>query len=205
MSQLRYDARGSSPACPAKVPDTRVREGFGSVGWLTGAERASLTVIVDRLIPPGADAAAEPGAAEAGVVDYIDGILDAFSVVPPRIFAGGPSSGRFGGSASYEPFLPLTRVQEIAWRQRIEGWQQVYRSELAALGEDFLAAEPERQDALLAEQEEFAALVYEHTCEGYYAAPEYGGNRDLAGWKLANWAGDVAPRGWTADEVTHPV
>jgi hypothetical protein len=175
------------------------------VGWLSDADRQTLATVVDRLIPPGEDPAAEPGAAAAGVVDYIDGLLDAFSVVPPRIFAGGPSSGRFGGEASYEPFLPLTRVQEVAWRERIGGWQQVYRDGLTALtGAELVTAEPARQDELIAAQTAFAALVYEHTCEGYYAAPEYGGNRDLAGWRLANWAGDVAPRGWTADEVSSP-
>jgi hypothetical protein len=174
------------------------------VGWLTDAERQTLTAVVDRLIPPGENASTEPGAADAGVVDYIDWLLDAFSVVPPRVFAGGPSSGRFGGAAAYEPFLPLTRLEEIAWRERIGGWQQVYRSGLAALGADFVTAEPDRQDELIAAQAEFAALVYEHTCEGFYAAPEYGGNRELAGWRLANWSGDVAPRGWTADEVTAP-
>jgi hypothetical protein len=159
---------------------------------------------VDRLLPPGEDAVAEPGASDAGVVDYIDGLLDAFAHEPPRIFAGGPSSGRFGGASAYDQFLPLTRLQDIAWRDRIGGWQQTYRSGLAALGGEFVASAPEEQDALIAAQEEFAALVYEHTCEGYYAAPEYGGNRDLAGWRLASWAGDVAPRGWTAEEVSAP-
>jgi hypothetical protein len=174
------------------------------VGWLTDAERATLTVVVDRLIPPGDDPAAEPGAAAAGVVDYIDGLLDAFAVSPPRIFAGGPSSGRFGGASAYETFLPLTQLQEIAWRERIGGWQLVYREGISGLGTDFLAAEPTRQDELIAANEEFAGVVYEHTCEGFYAAPEYGGNRDLVGWRLASWTGDIAPRGWTADEVTAP-
>jgi hypothetical protein len=184
---------------------TRVSEkAVDLVGWLTDAERRALTSVVDRLIPAGDDAAAEPAAADAGVVDYIDGLLDAFAVVPPRIFAGGPSSGRFGGASAYEPFLPLTRLQEIAWRERIGHWQQIYRSGLAGLGADFVTAAPARQDELIAANEEFAAVVYEHTCEGYYAAPEYGGNRDLAGWRLAKWAGDVAPRGWTDEEVSAP-
>jgi hypothetical protein len=173
------------------------------VRWLSDAERQTLAAVVDRLIPAGDDPVTEPGAAAAGVVDYIDGLLDAFAVDPPRIFAGGPSSGRHGGAAAYEPFLPLTRIQEIAWRERIGGWQQVYRAGLGALG-SLGSASPEEQDALIAAQEDFAALAYEHACEGYYAAPEYGGNRDLAGWRLANWAGDVAPRGWTAEEVTSP-
>ncbi len=164
------------------------------MGWLTDTERRLLLVIVDRLIPPGDDATAEPGAADAGVVDYIDGMLDAFGVDPPRIFA----------TASYDGFLALSRIEQIAWRERIGSWQQVYRAGLSALGEGFLAEAPTRQDELLAAQEEFASLVYEHTCEGYYAAPAYGGNRGRAGWQLAQWAGDVAPRGWTADEVTAP-
>ena len=174
------------------------------VGWLTDSQRRTLTAVVDRLIPPGTDPVAEPGAADAGVVEYIDGLLDAFSVSPPRIFAGGPSSGRFGGASAYEQFLPLSRLQELAWRERIGAWQQIYRDGLAGLGADFVTAESGRQDELIAAQEDFAALVYEHTCEGYYAAPEYGGNRNLAGWRLANWAGDVAPRGWTAEEVSAP-
>ena len=65
----------------------------------------------------------------------------------------------------------------------------------------FAELSPEDQDAQIAAQEEFAALVYEHTCEGFYAAPEYGGNRGLAGWRVADWSGDVVPRGWTAEEV----
>jgi hypothetical protein len=174
------------------------------LGWLTEAERRTLRAVHARLIPPGDDPTAEPGAADAGVDDYVDGLLDAFAVDPPRIFAGGPSSGRFGGESAYARFLPLTRLQEIAWRERIGDWQRVYRDGLAALGGGFVDAAPEQQDALIAAQDEFAEVAYAHACEGFYAAPEYGGNRDLAGWRLADWAGDVAPRGWTAEEVTAP-
>jgi hypothetical protein len=174
------------------------------VGWLTEAERASLQAVHARLIPAGIDPESEPGAAEAGVVDYVDGLLDAFAVDPPRIFAGGPASGRFGGEPAYAQFLPLTRLQEIAWRQRIDEWQRTYRSGLVALGADFADVAHEEQDARIAAYEEFAEVAYAHACEGFYAAPEYGGNRDLAGWRAANWAGDVAPRGWTAQEVTAP-
>ena len=47
----------------------------------------------------------------------------------------------------------------------------------------------------------FAALLFEHTIEGLYAAPEYGGNRGLAGWKDISFPGDIQPRGYTSDEV----
>ena len=47
----------------------------------------------------------------------------------------------------------------------------------------------------------FTALLFEHTIEGLYAAPEYGGNRGLAGWKDISFPGDIQPRGYTSNEV----
>jgi hypothetical protein len=174
------------------------------VGWLSKADRRTIDAALDRLIPPGDDPATEPGAAIAGVGDYIDATLDAFAHDPPRIFAGGPGSGRRGGPAGFATFIPLSRLEELAWRERIAAWQAIYRSGLAALGPDFADAPPEEQSARLEAAPEFTELLYEHACEGMYAAPEYGGNRDLAGWRLASWPGDVAPRGWTDDEVRDP-
>ena len=45
-------------------------------------------------------------------------------------------------------------------------------------------------------------LLFEHACEATYGAPEYGGNRDLAGWRAIGYEGDVQPRGWSDAEVT---
>ncbi len=63
---------------------------------------------------------------------------------------------------------------------------------------------PAEQDARLRSQPEFTELLYGHVCEGMYGAPEYGGNRDQAGWKAIGFAGDVQPRGWTDAEVSNP-
>jgi hypothetical protein len=174
------------------------------LGWLSATDKLIVTVALNRLIPPGEDPTIEPGAGDAGGADYIDGLLDAFAADPPRIFAGGPASGRRGGAPAFASFLPLTRLQDLAWRQRIAEWQTTYRSGLLALGPDFAELSPEQQDARLDETTEFKGLLYEHACEGFYAAPEYGGNRDLAGWRMAEWAGDVAPVGWTDAEVSNP-
>ena len=38
-------------------------------------------------------------------------------------------------------------------------------------------------------------MLYDHACEGAYGAPEYGGNRELAGWRVIGADGDVQPRG----------
>lgn len=174
-----------------------------------------LEAALERLFP--ADDEGAPGARAAGAADYVDGLLGAFLVDPPRIWAGGPFSGRLGGEDGFSSFLPLGRVEELAWRTRIEGscglpereWngpvvglQQRYRAGLADLGDDFVDADPAEQDARLAADPAFASLLHTHGCEGLYADPVYGGNRDGIGWSSIGFAGDAQPRGWTAEEVT---
>ena len=168
-----------------------------------------------RLIPTDED----PGAREARVVDYIDGLLGAFASDPPLIWAGGPFSGRFGGAAGFATFLRLTAREELAWRTRIEGsrgipererlgpvkgLQESYDEGVAALGPDFCEVSGEEQDERLHRSQEFTALLLDHACEGMYGAPEYGGNRDLVGWRNIDFAGDVQPRGYTDEEVSGP-
>lgn len=160
-----------------------------------------------------------PGAAAAGVADYVDGLLGAFSFDPPRIWAGGPFSGRHGGEDGFSRFLPLGRLEELAWRTRIEGsrgiperefngpvrgFQEEYREGLAALGADFASLPGEEQDARLDAVPELRALLHRHACEGTYGDPVYGGNRDGAGWAAIGFAGDVQPRGWSDAEVRGP-
>lgn len=184
--------------------------------FFTPAEYRAVEAACDRLIPA---IDGHPGASALGVADYIDTLLGAFSFDPPRIWAGGPFSGRAGGAAGFRAFIPLSRLEELAWRTRIEGsrgiperefngpvvgWQERYRTGLAALGADFVACAPEEQDRRLAADPEFTALLYRHACEGAYAAPEYGGNRDGAGWRAIQFPGDVQPRGYTDDEVRLP-
>jgi hypothetical protein len=168
----------------------------------------------ERLIPA---TAGHPGATALGVADYVDGLLGAFMVDPPRVWAGGPFSGRHGGDASFERFLSLSRLEELAWRTRIEGsqgiaerefngpvpgWQQEYRDGIAALGPDFVGLAAHEQDARLDAAPAFKQLLYEHACEGAYGAPEYGGNRGRAGWDAISFPGDVQPRGYSDEEVT---
>ncbi len=183
--------------------------------FFTDDEIAVLRAACDRLIPEDDTS----GATGAGVPDYIDGLLGAFSFDPPRIWAGGPTSGRQGGEAVFTRFHPLSRLDELAWRTRIEGSQGIperefngpvlglqdrYRAGLASLGADFCDLAPEDQDERLRSQRDFTAVLYEHCCEGMYGAPEYGGNRDGGGWEAIEYPGDVQPRGWSDAEVAGP-
>ncbi|HEY5011137.1 MAG TPA: gluconate 2-dehydrogenase subunit 3 family protein [Acidimicrobiia bacterium] len=188
--------------------------GRSTRAYLSNDDARILAAAVDRLIPPSGP---HPGAAALGTVDYIDGLLGAFLVDPPRVFAGGPFSGRHGGTASFAEFLPLRPTEELAWRIRIEGsqgrperefngpvvgWQEQYRAGIAALGDDFDAVDPTEQDRRLAAVPEFRALLYGHANEGCYGAPEYGGNRDGRGWAAIGFPGDSQPRGYTDEEVS---
>ncbi len=182
--------------------------------WFEPAEFAALEALCDRLVPAADDA---PGALAVGAPDYIDTLLGAFEFDPPRIWAGGPTSGRHGGVAGFARFHRLTALDELAWRTRIEGsrgiperefngpvtgLQERYRTGLAALGADFCDVDGDEQSGRLAAQRDFVALVFGHVCEGMYGDPVYGGNRDALAWASIGFDGDVQPRGWTDAEVS---
>jgi hypothetical protein len=182
--------------------------------FLRPDEYALLEAVVEHLVPA---TDAHPGGRAGGAAAYIDGLLAAFSVDPPRVFAGGPFSGRAGGTAAFGRFLPLGRLEELAWRTRIEGsqgsaerefngpvvgWQARYRTGLAALGADFAGRGDDERSARLDADPAFRDLVYRHACEGLYGAPEYGGNPGASVWSAIGFPGDVQPRGWSDDEVT---
>jgi hypothetical protein len=183
--------------------------------YFSDSEHEIVAAAVDRLIPPDDEGA--PGARAAGAADYIDRLLGAFSFDPPRIWPGGPYSGRWGGEARFEQWLELGPMEELAWRTRIEGslgrperefngpvvgLQERYRAGLAALGPDFAEVDGEEQDRRLDADRSFKRLLHEHACEGTYGDPVYGGNRAFAGWDAIGWVGDIQPRGYTDDEVT---
>jgi len=182
--------------------------------FFTSHEAAVVEAATARIAPGPADDPAEaghPGAREAGVTDYIDmmlGALGALTGSAPVIFAGGPWSNRHASGPDHMAnFIPLDPVTVIAWRKRLEGWQQQYRAGVAALdrqaGGDFSTAGHAEQDKILASQDAntFRSLLFEHTIEGLYAVPEYGGNRGLAGWRDIGFPGDIQPVGYPPEAV----
>jgi hypothetical protein len=186
----------------------------GDHHFLSPHEHAVVTRAADALLPPHGEFA---GAGALGTADYVDQLLGAFAYDPPRIWAGGPFSGRFGGAAGFAEFLALSRVEELAWRTRIEGsrgrperewngpvrgWQEVYREGVATLAPGFLELDDEGALTALDDVAELRALLFEHACEATYGAPEYGGNDGGAGWRAISYAGDMQPRGWSDEEVT---
>src|SRR5579859_5277588 len=106
--------------------------------FFTDHEAAVIEDATARIAPGPADDPAEgghPGAREADVTGYIDSMLAqlaALDEAAPLIFAGGPWSNRHtSGPDLMARFVALDPVARIAWRKRLQGWQQQYRTGIA--------------------------------------------------------------------------
>ena len=159
-------------------------------------------------------------AEQARVAYYIDHYLGAFSDKAPdtpKIFGGGPFSGRQGGTANFDQFLPLSRVKYIRWQSYLEDVKDKYHKGLGFLnrrsrilfGVDFPSLSPARQKALIVSltnspHSEFLALLFQHAIEGMWSDPVYDGNADLAGWMHIGFPGDIQPKGYTDSETSEP-
>ena len=160
---------------------------------------------------PGPPEDPDPGAAEAGAAAYIDLLLGAFTLAQPPLFAGGPFSHREGGGPNhFAEFVPLDALDERKWNGPVRGWQAQYDEGLDALEasaqrwfrQPFGELSRWQREAALAwlpgVPEEFVTLSFEHTLEGTYGAPEYGGNRGRVSWAWTRWPGDHQPQAYTA-------
>jgi gluconate 2-dehydrogenase gamma chain len=189
---------------------------------LSRRQQAVLEAATARLIPGPDDDPAEaadggPGAREAGAAEYILTLLGALGDDPPRVYAGGPFSDRAGNDTNdMAHFLPLDDAVREHWRDRLRGLVSAYRQGLdrldALAGGDFAGAPAATQDAALARNPRvrhlpegstgFTDLLFQHTIEGCYGAPEYGGNAGGVMWRSIAFPGDVQPRGYDDDQVT---
>jgi len=149
-----------------------------------------------------------------------------FSGRAPFALEDGTPSDRFPEN-KFSDFIPLTRLQLISWKVRVLGtaavpgsdfngpligWRQQYRDGLAALqakSQELFASNFElldgqqRAQVVRAADSTFMSLLTEHTLEGMFCAPEYGGNRDRLGWRLIGYDGDSQPLGYALfDETT---
>ncbi len=180
---LPWEARAANP--PVQVTPG---------GWLffTPAEAQMVEAIADRVIP--ADELSV-GGRDAGCAVYLDRQLAGAYGLSSRLYTKGP-------------FLPGLPTQGY---QGAEAPAQRYRLALAALetwvkdnkgGQAFAGLPPEEQDAVLADLEagklklagdidgkSFFNLLLGNIMEGFFADPVYGGNRDMASWKMLGFPG----------------
>ena len=131
---------------------------------LTTNEARTLAVIADRIFPK----TDTPGAVEIGVLNYIETAL----------------------AGDYASLVPLYR----------QGIDAVNRHSRAQYGAAFADLSDCQRDGILVDFEagrvatfkkaaEFFETVRYHVLEGVFCEPHYGGNKDMAGWRLVNFPG----------------
>jgi gluconate 2-dehydrogenase gamma chain len=130
----------------------------------TVAQAATVGAIAGQFVPADSD----PGAKEAGVVFYIDGLL----------------AGRFGKffKDCYE--RGLGSVDEVSRKRFDRDFVALEPEQQVTILKAMESGEAGGTDGC-----DFFNLILRHTMEGYYGDPEHGGNRDGASWKMIGFEG----------------
>jgi gluconate 2-dehydrogenase gamma chain len=162
-------------------------------GWkfFTPQEAATVESFVDRLIP--ADDLS-PGGKNCGCAVYIDRQLAG----PHGRFEGYYMSGPFHeGTKQQGPQSPVTPAQQ--YRKALAALDSACRTKFS--GQTFIDLTNEQKDEVIKGLEEgslkldgidsqtFFKLILTDTQTGFLADPIYGGNRDMASWKMIGFPG----------------
>ena len=140
--------------------------------FFTEPEAHVIVAASERIFPANESG---PGAAQAGVVVYID-----------RQLAGPYGIDKY--RYTQEPFVDS--IPEHGYQGK-DNPQQIYRAGIAKLGTDFVELPADQQDERLKgiEKSYFFQLLRQHTIEGMFCDPMHGGNVDLIGWQMLGYPG----------------
>lgn len=150
-------------------------------------EARTIEAVTGRIIPGDAS---NPGAKEAGTVVYIDRALAGFYHHLQTFYREGiadldrTTRSRFGRA-----FLDLNEGEQDEFLRTLDGKFEHQSVLEGALRDD----QPNRLT-------QFFAVVYEHTIQGTFGDPLYGGNRNAIGWKMVGFPG--AQWAYTADQMS---
>jgi gluconate 2-dehydrogenase gamma chain len=151
---------GQSPAAPPREP----------LETLTAAEADLLDLIVARLIPTDA---LGPGAREARAVRYIDRALGGALAASREAYRS--------GLAAFDRYCRMSRGKPFG--------------ELSPIDQDSALIDVETGGAtgsgagFSGSSAQFFALVLNHTRQGTFGDPYYGGNANFVGWDLLGYPG----------------
>lgn len=196
------------------------------LGFFSAHEAATVDALVSRILPGDAE---DPGAHEAGIMNFIDVKLSAYEGFWEPTYREPPfaeaATGSATGSSNSAPASGRSIMVDPAELERY-GFQsmltprEAYRVGLSSLdgyamssaGSKFVDLSDGQQDAIVGALESgdatrfttpsatgFFKMVRTDVIEGMFGDPAYGGNRDKAGWKLIRYPG--AQRGYTVEDM----
>lgn len=156
-------AAGAEPPLQSAATAAPPREAFEN---LTATEAELLEAIVERLIPSDEHG---PGAREARAAHYIDRALGGALAASRQAYATGLAAlDRYAQSSRGKRFLELSDTDKDSVLIDVETG--------AATGFTGSSAQ-------------FFALVLNHTRQGMFGDPYYGGNANFIGWDLLGYPG----------------
>lgn len=159
--------------------------------FFTAAEQAFIEPAIERLIPPDDTG---PSAMQSNVHVFLDRQLAGPYGRGDHFYLGGPwpkgtpeqgYQSRFSPAQLYRAAIPA--VERYAKSQH-DG--KSFR-ELAEPDQDAVLKALESGEAKLdgADGKGFFAMLLQNTLEGYFSDPIYGGNKDMAAWKMIGFPG----------------
>lgn len=187
----------------------------------TEDEAVAVEKITARLLPGTPE---DPGAREAGVVYYIDFLLSQNEGFVEATYRSGPWARGYEGDTEPDPepdviWVPAEELARYGYQAPLSPLA-IYQIGLRAL-EEYAQATWERRIAELDDNDvdeiiwamlgneieqftDFSPISFFHTlrlhtAEGFFSDPGYGGNRDLAGWRLIGFPG--AQRNYSPQEM----
>jgi gluconate 2-dehydrogenase gamma chain len=172
-------AAGSAALLPlvseAAAPQTQV---LHAVETLTAQQFGTLSAITARIFPTDANG---PGALEAHAANYIDKALNShYSYQKDNYTANLAAIDAYSNSSHGGNFAELSPDKQDAVLTAIE------------------AGTVETSAGFVPDAKTFFNLVLEHTQEGMFSDPYYGGNANFIGWDLLDFPG--VKLGFTAEE-----
>lgn len=191
-AQQRPAAPGPTTAAQPMMPAAPAPDMSKAYLFLNDEEVAFIAAAVARLIP---EDDKWPGAVEAGVPNYIDKQLGGAWGAGERLYRAGPWQPGTPSQGYQLPFTPaeLFRISLSA-----------INAELSKAATPFAKMSPDEQDAYLESLEAggkslggvpsdvFFSHLWECTIEGFFSDPVYGGNREMAAWRMIGFPGAYA-------------
>lgn len=177
--------------------------------YFTDFQATTVAAIAERIIPAnGSDA----GATDAGVVYYIDRSITGFSANLQRVYRLGLRElERYCEHRFRAQFQELdAELQDRVTRDLLgpEVVESIGTPKSGQLPGPLDNETPDEAEAGSGDStaevdgallRRLFAVIREHTIEGYFCDPIYGGNRNTVGWKLVGFPG--AQWGYTAEQM----
>ncbi len=186
-------AANFSGALPWSGNENTLPDIINKAGWrfFTAEESVAIGALVDRLIP--ADDLSI-GGRQANIAVYIDRQLAGKFGNDTGLYMQAPFADGLPGQGPQSPLTPAER-----YRKSLAALDEYCHT--AYLGKIFADIPAAEQDKLIGMMETgtlqlraisskaFFLMLWQNTKEGFLADPIYGGNRDMAGWKMLGFPG----------------